>query len=121
MATGQPGPCIGNTLAIPRLGIPALCMSDGPAGQSNSSICSCRERRLIRIVRFPIEMSRSRVGVRPALGVTQFPAGVTTAATWDRELFYNRSLAMGQEFRDQGVVSDASSVQALIPRSASRR
>lgn len=73
MATGQPGPCIGNTLAIPRLGIPALCMSDGPAG------------------------------VRPALGVTQFPAGVTTAATWDRELFYNRSLAMGQEFRDQGV------------------
>lgn len=78
MATGQPGPCIGNTLAIPRLGLPALCMSDGPAG------------------------------VRPALGVTQFPAGVTAAATWDRELIYNRSFAMGQEFRDQGVVSHPS-------------
>jgi hypothetical protein len=52
-------------------------------------------------------------GVRPALGVTQFPAGVTTAATWDRELIYNRSLAMGQEFRDQGVVSLALSSRVM--------
>lgn len=36
-------------------------------------------------------------------GHTQFPAGVTSAATWDRELIYERSRAMGQEFYDLGV------------------
>lgn len=44
-------------------------------------------------------------GVRPADGHTQFPAGVTTAATWDRELIYNRSRTMGQEFYDLGKSS----------------
>lgn len=41
-------------------------------------------------------------GVRPAEGHTQFPAGLTTAATWDKELIYNRSRVMGQEFYDLG-------------------
>jgi len=30
MVTGQPGPCVGNILPIPRLGFPGLCLQDGP-------------------------------------------------------------------------------------------
>jgi len=73
IVTGQPGRCAGNTKAVPRLDLPTLCFQDGPAG------------------------------VRPALGKTQFPAGVNGAATWDRDLIYQRSLAMGQEFYDLGI------------------
>lgn len=69
--TGQNGRCGGNTGSVERLGIPALCLEDGPAG------------------------------VRPIQGSSQFPAGQAVAATWDRELMYQRGLAMGQEFYDQ--------------------
>ncbi|CRL20762.1 Glycoside hydrolase, family 3, C-terminal [Penicillium camemberti] len=40
-------------------------------------------------------------GPRP--GNIQFPSGVTTAATWDVDLIYARSLAMGKEFYDLGI------------------
>lgn len=30
MVTGQAGPCVGNILAIPRLGFGGLCLQDGP-------------------------------------------------------------------------------------------
>ncbi|KAJ9107455.1 hypothetical protein QFC21_000908 [Naganishia friedmannii] len=73
VVTGQNGRCVGNTGAVSRLNVPALCLQDGPTGP------------------------------RPVDGHTQFPAGVTTAATWDRELIYERSRAMGQEFYDLGV------------------
>jgi len=73
IVTGQIGRCAGNTGAVERLGLPALCAQDGPAG------------------------------VRPATGKTQFPAGVTAAATWDIDLIYHRALAMGQEFYDLGI------------------
>ena len=69
--TGQNGRCAGNTSPIDRLGIPILCLQDGPAG------------------------------ARPIQGSSQFPAGQAIAATWDRGLMYQRGLAMGQEFRDQ--------------------
>ena len=32
MVTGQAGPCVGNIVAIPRLGFPGLCLQDGPLG-----------------------------------------------------------------------------------------
>ena len=73
LITGQNGPCVGNTGAVERLGIPALCLEDGPAGP------------------------------RPIQGSSQFPAGQAAAATWDRELIYARGHAMGQEFFDQWV------------------
>lgn len=69
--TGHAGRCAGNTGSVERLGIPILCLQDGPAG------------------------------VRPVQGSSQFPAGQAVAATWDRELFYARGHAMGQEFYDQ--------------------
>ncbi|THU93532.1 glycoside hydrolase [Dendrothele bispora CBS 962.96] len=70
---GIPGSCVGNIGGVPRLNISGFCLEDGPAG------------------------------VRPLHGVSQFPAGLTTAATWDRELIYNRSYFMGKEYYDQGV------------------
>ncbi|KAH8921086.1 glycoside hydrolase family 3 protein [Atractiella rhizophila] len=73
IVTGVDGRCVGVVPNITRLGIPALCLEDGP------------------------------LGVRPVKGVTQFPSGVTIAATWDKELMYERGKAIGQEFFDLGV------------------
>ncbi|THU82334.1 glycoside hydrolase [Dendrothele bispora CBS 962.96] len=73
MTSGVPGRCVGNLGGVPRLGINSFCLEDGPAGP------------------------------RPVHGVSQFPAGHATAATWDEELIYMRSYVMGKEFYDQGV------------------
>jgi len=43
------------------------------------------------------------LGVRYADLITAFPAGITTGATWDKELMYQRANAMGAEFRGKGV------------------
>lgn len=32
-----------------------------------------------------------------------FPVGINTAALWDKKLIYDRSAAMGVEFRGKGV------------------
>ncbi|KAF5350410.1 hypothetical protein D9758_012464 [Tetrapyrgos nigripes] len=73
ITTGIPGRCVGNTGGVPRLGIEGFCLEDGPAG------------------------------VRPVHGVSQFAVGLAAAASWDEELIYKRSLAMGQEYYDEGV------------------
>lgn len=65
--------CVGGTGAVPRLGLPALCLQDGPTG------------------------------VRSSLNVSQFPAEVSAAATWDVELIAERGRAIGQEFLDRGA------------------
>lgn len=65
--------CVGSVGAIPRLGLPNLCMQDSP------------------------------LGVRFADYVSAFPAGINVAATWDRSLAYARGVAMGQEHRQKGV------------------
>ncbi|CUA77162.1 beta-glucosidase [Rhizoctonia solani] len=70
---GNSSVCAGNTGAVPRFNIPALCLQDGPAG------------------------------VRPADFASQFPAQVTVGATWDRELIYERAAALGAEFRGKGI------------------
>lgn len=65
--------CVGNNGAIPRLGFKALCMQDSP------------------------------LGVRDTDYNSAFPAGVTIAATWDRNLFYQRGFDMGSEHKGKGV------------------
>lgn len=67
------GPCAGINGAVPRLNIPALCLKDGPAS------------------------------VRPAEFVSQFPVEVTVAATWNRDLFYQRATSLAAEFKGKGV------------------
>ncbi|KAJ7774990.1 putative beta-glucosidase [Mycena metata] len=73
ITTGYTGNCVGFTGEVPRLNVTAVCLQDGPNG------------------------------VRPARRVSQFPAGVTTAATWNRDLMAARGTALGQEFHDKGV------------------
>ncbi|KAK8855485.1 beta-glucosidase F [Apiospora arundinis] len=67
------GPCVGNTGSADRLGFPQLCLQDGP------------------------------LGVRTTGNVTAFPAGITTGATFDKKLMYERGVALGQEFKGKGV------------------
>ncbi len=65
--------CVGHVSAIPRLGMPRLCMGDGPAGVGN--------------------------GMK---GVTQFPAPIMGAATFDRDLMNAYGKALGTEHAGKG-------------------
>lgn len=67
------GRCVGNTGSALRVGFPQLCLQDGP------------------------------LGVRTTDNITAFPAGITTGATWNKQLMYERGVAMGEEFRGKGV------------------
>ncbi|KAL2075129.1 hypothetical protein VTL71DRAFT_71 [Oculimacula yallundae] len=88
MVTGRPGPCVGNIAAIPRLGFSGLCLQDGP------------------------------LAIRTVDYASVFPAGVTTAASFDRELMYDRGKAMGEEFRAKGAQVALSPVAGPLGRSA---
>lgn len=72
MVTGGDGPCIGNIVPIDRLGFSGICMADGPTAYNRADL------------------------------VSVFPAGLTAAASWDKDLIYQRALALGSEFRDKG-------------------
>ncbi|KAJ7209261.1 glycoside hydrolase family 3 protein [Mycena pura] len=65
--------CVGNVSPVSRLGIPGLCLNDGPAG------------------------------VRPTKGVTGFPPAIAAAATFSRRLMRARGVALGEEFRGKGI------------------
>ncbi|KAF2858272.1 glycoside hydrolase family 3 protein [Piedraia hortae CBS 480.64] len=65
--------CVGTTGSIPRLGFNALCLQDSPLG-----------------LRFTDYNSA-------------FPAGVTIASTWDRELIRQRGRGIGEEHKGKGV------------------
>ncbi|KXH29853.1 hypothetical protein CNYM01_02904 [Colletotrichum nymphaeae SA-01] len=66
-------PCVGTIGSIERLGFEGVCYSDGPSGYSRSD------------------------------GVSVFPAGISTAATWDKDMMYRRAVALGEEFRAKGA------------------
>src|ERR1700693_2050855 len=61
------------TRAIPRLGIPALKMSDGPMGVHDYGL------------------------------TTAYPAGIALAASWDTELAHRVGVSMGKDARARGV------------------
>jgi len=67
------GPCVGNTGSAPRFGIPNLCLQD------------------------------SALGIASTDNNTAFPAGITTGATFNKDLMYARGLAIGAEARGKGV------------------
>ena len=48
-------------------------------------------------------MHDAPVGVRGSDYNSVFPSGQTTAATFDRALFYNRGFAMGSEAKGKGI------------------
>ncbi|USP73528.1 glycoside hydrolase family 3 protein [Curvularia clavata] len=88
MVTGQAGPCVGNIVAIPRLGFPGLCLQDGP------------------------------LAIRVADYASVFSAGVSAGATWDKKIMYERGHAMGQEFRAKGAQVMLGPVAGPLGRSA---
>lgn len=67
------GRCVGDTHSVDRLGIPSICLQDGPAG--------------LRLVK----------------GVTGFPSGINAASTFSRRLMRARGVALGEESRGKGV------------------
>jgi glycoside hydrolase, family 3 domain protein len=72
----------GTTFAIPRLGIPAIVMADGPAG---------------------LRIDSMRVGDTKRYYATAFPTGTIAASTWNPLLIRQMGEAMGEEVRDYGV------------------
>jgi beta-glucosidase len=88
MVTGQAGPCVGNIVAIPRLGFGGLCLQDGP------------------------------LAIRVADYASVFSAGVSAGATWDKSIMYERGLAMGREFKGKGAHVALGPVAGPLGRSA---
>ena len=74
MTAGVGGPCVGNVLPIARLNFNGMCFQDAPSGVGDNVLES-----------------------------TAFAPGIHIAASWDRDLFYKRGAAIGQEFRGKGV------------------
>ncbi|KAF2141158.1 glycoside hydrolase family 3 protein [Aplosporella prunicola CBS 121167] len=68
----QTGPCVGNIQSLPSQNFSGLCLQDGPLSDRSTDLASV------------------------------FPAGLTAAATWDKDLIYQRALALGYEFRGKG-------------------
>ncbi|KAL4945098.1 putative beta-glucosidase E [Aspergillus oleicola] len=69
----QMGMCVGNTGPAELVRFPSLCLQDGP------------------------------LGIRYADHISAFPAGITTGATWNRDLMRQRGAAIGLESRLKGV------------------
>ncbi|CAG7851633.1 Probable beta-glucosidase L; AltName: Full=Beta-D-glucoside glucohydrolase L; AltName: Full=Cellobiase L; AltName: Full=Gentiobiase L; Flags: Precursor [Serendipita indica DSM 11827] len=65
--------CVGNIPAIPSQNFPGICLQDAPSG------------------------------VRLATEVSSFPSGINTVATFNRDLMYQRAVAMGAEFKGKGI------------------
>ena len=74
MTAGVVGACVGVVTPVPRLNFGGLCFQDSPSGAGDH-----------------IQFS------------TAFVAGIQVAATWDRDLFYQRAAAIGQEFKGKGI------------------
>lgn len=85
--TGTSGPCVGNIGPIPRLNFSGLCLQDGP------------------------------LGIRQAIDASVFPAGISVAAAWDRDLARQRGVFMAQEFRGKGAHIALSPVVGALGRS----
>ncbi|KAH7144175.1 glycosyl hydrolase family 3 N terminal domain-containing protein [Dactylonectria estremocensis] len=64
--------CIGNIKPIDRINFPGLCLLDGPQALNHADLVSI------------------------------FSSGLTAAATWDKDLIFERGKALGEEFRGKG-------------------
>ncbi len=67
------GLCVGNTAEATGVGFPSLCLQDGP------------------------------LGIRFCDHATSFPAGITTGATWNRDLMRRRGIAHARQAKLKGI------------------
>jgi len=74
-----------HTTPVPRLGIPAIMLADGPHGLRKQ------------------ELSGDNLGLGDSVPATCFPPAATCANSWDRELLRAMGEALGVEARHQGV------------------
>ena len=72
----------GQLNAIPRLGIPAIVVADGPAG---------------------LRINPTREGTKQTFYCTHFPVATVVSSTWNTELAREIGQAMGDETRHYGV------------------
>ena len=72
----------GTTVAIPRLGIPATVVADGPAG---------------------VHIDAHRDGTKQTFFATGFPIGTCLASTWNTELVEQVGKAIGNETLEYGI------------------
>lgn len=79
--TAIPG-AVGTIVPTPRLGLPTIYLSDGPAG---------------------LRIEPTREGSDRTYYATAFPIGTQLASTWNTELVYKVGKAMGSEARSYGV------------------
>lgn len=78
---GIPG-VVGTIVATPRLGIPAINLSDGPAG---------------------LRIEPTREGIDRTFYCTAFPIATLLASTWNTDLVYQVGDAMGNEALEYGI------------------
>ena len=97
---GLLGLCVGQTGSIPRKNLPGFCLQDGPAGVRNTDFNSVFPYVACLCVVSATEKFFDRVGIN-------------TAALWDKKLMYERSVAMGYEFRGKGVNCESRSHRAI--------
>ncbi len=79
--TAIPG-AVGTIVPTPRLGLPTIYLSDGPAG---------------------LRIEPTREGSDRTYYATAFPIGTQLASTWNTDLVYEVGQAMGSEARSYGV------------------
>lgn len=74
-----------DTKALPRLGVPSICFSDGPSGVRRQT------------------GSADHLGLGPSEPATCFPSASTMANTWNAELEEELGRRLGEEARSLGV------------------